>query len=113
MKGARITTTLRFQINSSALDARAVRDIDRLADFLRSPDIRDRKVLIAGFADAVGSHDTNRALSLSRARSVATLLDAKGVKATEVAGYGAVAPVACSTDEINRNKNRRVEVWVY
>lgn len=111
--GQRVTTTFRFQTGSSLLDARAVRDVDRLAAFLSRPVMASRKVLVAGFTDNVGSSASNYALGLNRARSIAALLAAKGVTATETAGFGIVAPVACNTSDLGREKNRRVEIWVY
>ena len=111
--GQRISTTFRFQFGSSALDARAARDIDRLADFLKSPGISSKRLLVAGFADTVGSSQAARRLSEERARQIASLLHAKGVDAKSVVGYGRIAPVACNTTPEGRQKNRRVEVWLY
>ncbi len=113
VNGNRLTTTFRFQFGKSALDARAVRDIDRLADFLHSPAAGQHKVLVAGFADSVGSSVRNRALSQERAQQITDLLRAKGVQPTETTGFGRVAPVACNTSPEGREKNRRVEVWLY
>lgn len=113
VNGNRVSTTFRFQSGSSALDARAVRDIDRLADFLKSPEAKNRNVLIAGFADSVGSSSAGRRLASDRARQIANLLHEKGIDVKEVVGYGRVAPVACNTTQEGRQKNRRVEVWLY
>ena len=108
----RISTTFRFRFASAALDARAVRDIDRLADFLKSPAAAGRNVLIAGFADSVGTALGSRQLAETRAKAIDSLLRAKGVTPKEVIGYGRVAPVACNTSAEGREKNRRVEVWL-
>jgi phosphate transport system substrate-binding protein len=109
--GNRITTTFRFQSASSDLDSRAVRDIDRLADYLKANP--GRNLLVAGFADSIGSPQINVSLATDRANHVANLLRAKGVNPTEVVGYGRVAPVACNTTPEGREKNRRVEIWLY
>ena len=113
VNGNRISTTFRFQFGSAALDARAVRDIDRLAEFLKSPAAANRNILIAGFADSVGTSLGSRQLAETRARAIAALLHGKGVDAKDVVGYGRVAPVACNTTPEGREKNRRVEVWLY
>lgn len=112
VNGNRISTTFRFRFGSAALDARAVRDIDRLADFLKSPATAGRNVLIAGFADSVGTALGSRQLSETRARSIDALLRTKGIAAKDVIGFGRVAPVACNTSPEGREKNRRVEVWL-
>jgi phosphate transport system substrate-binding protein len=111
--GTRITTTFRFQSGSFALDARAVEDVDRLVAFLKTPAVAGRHLLIAGFADSVGSSRANVALSLRRADTIATLLRRDGIEGAAVTGYGQIAPVACNTDENGREKNRRVEIWLY
>jgi phosphate transport system substrate-binding protein len=113
VNGNRLTTTFRFQFGKSALDSRAVRDIDRLADFLKSPAAAKRNVLVAGFADSVGSSARNRILSQQRAEQIADLLRAKGVQPNDVTGFGRVAPVACNSVPEGREKNRRVEIWLY
>jgi phosphate transport system substrate-binding protein len=108
--GNRVTTTFRFATDSSELDSRAVRDIDRLADYLKTV---NRKVLIAGFTDNVGDPNYNAKLSTDRANQIAELLRQRGAQPSEVRGFGRVAPVACNTSPEGRDKNRRVEVWLY
>lgn len=112
VNGNRVSTTFRFRFASSALDARAVRDIDRLAEFLRTPAVAGRSVVIAGFADAVGTPLGSRQLSETRAKGIDALLRGKGIVAKEVIGFGRVAPVACNTSADGREKNRRVEIWL-
>jgi phosphate transport system substrate-binding protein len=110
--GNRVSTTFRFQFASAALDARAVRDIDRLAEFLKGGAAAHRSVLVAGFADTDGTSLGSRQLSQVRARNIAQLLHNKGVEAKDVVGYGRVAPVACNSTPEGREKNRRVEIWL-
>jgi phosphate transport system substrate-binding protein len=43
---------------------------------------------------------------------VARQLRASGVNPAQVLGLGGALPVASNNDELGRNKNRRVEVWV-
>lgn len=111
-RASRLSITYRFQTASDALDSRAVRDIDRLAEFLSQPENRDRKVLLAGFADPRGAFFRNVTLSKRRADAVASALRQRGVTIANVEGYGPVAPVACNTSDEGMEKNRRVEVWV-
>ncbi len=106
----RVTTTFRFQTNSSDLDSRAVRDIDRLAEFLKSR--QPHEVAIAGFSDSEGSQTGNVKLSQDRADAVAKLLRELSVDPAIVKGFGRVAPVSCNSTPDGRQKNRRVEVWI-
>jgi Outer membrane protein and related peptidoglycan-associated (lipo)proteins len=73
-------------------------------------------LLIAGFADSLGSPEINRRLALERAEAVRNALLGVGVKLAadriEVKGYGEIAPVACNDTEAGRSKNRRVEIWL-
>lgn len=110
-KGNRLSITYRFQTASDALDSRAVRDIERLAEFLNLPENRGRKVLLAGFADPRGAIGRNVVLSRARAEAVAAELRKHGVN-PEIEGFGPVAPVACNDSEAGWAKNRRVEVWL-
>jgi len=109
----RVTVTFRFATGSSDLDSRAVRDVDRLADALKSPARANREVSILGFSDAVGSAVQNVRLSEQRAHQIESLLVQKGVTPKLVTGYGKAAPVACNTSPEGLQKNRRVEIWVH
>jgi phosphate transport system substrate-binding protein len=109
----RVTVTFRFATGSSDLDSRAVRDIDRLADALKSPALANREVSVLGFSDAVGAAVQNVRLSEMRAHQIEGLLESKGVTPKLVTGYGKAAPVACNTSPEGQQKNRRVEIWVH
>jgi phosphate transport system substrate-binding protein len=68
--------------------------------------------VLCGFADSVGTSDTNRALSLNRANVVADEFRRRGIVPVNVSGFGAANPVASNGTEEGRQKNRRVEVWL-
>lgn len=115
----RLSVTFRFTSGGSDLDARAVRDIDRLSEFLKEPVNRNRSVMLLGHADARGSSARNCPLSQSRANQVAEGLIARGVPGQQIkpTGLCSFAPVACdgsksTPNEDGMKKNRRVEVWV-
>jgi phosphate transport system substrate-binding protein len=118
MNGARrLSITFRFRTGSFELDTKARADVERLADLMRTPELRGKQVLLLGFADAVGPYQANSALSVRRATQIRdTLLAvAKGsINASLVVpkGYSELAPVACNDLLEGRNLNRRVEVWV-
>lgn len=106
----RLSLNFRFQPGSEDLDAKALRDLDRIVAFLAKNS--GREIALLGFTDDRGNARTNVALSKKRADVVAAALEARGVHAGEVHGFGAVLPVASNASEETRNRNRRVEVWV-
>ena len=114
---ARISTTLRFHANSTALDNKALNDIEVLAQFLRF--LREtksgRRLVFAGFSDSEGAVPRKVALSLERANAARQALvrkDPRNAEVIDARGYGPVLPVACNDSETGRDKNRRVEVWL-
>ncbi|WP_243468677.1 OmpA family protein [Paraburkholderia sp. PGU19] len=73
----------------------------------------DKRVLIAGHTDSVGSTGSNLALSEARAAAVRDwLADASGLSVTRFAiqGYGDTRPKAPNDGEAGRAANRRVEI---
>jgi phosphate transport system substrate-binding protein len=111
VRGAhRLSLDLRFRHGSDRTDSRATRDLDRLVHFLqRHP---GNQVLLLGFSDSSGDPAQNVRLSRERARVIATELAARGVRAAAVDGFGAARPVSGNRTESDRERNRRVEVWL-
>lgn len=117
-KARRLSTTFRFAIGSSGLDAKARGDIGRLAELMRSPALKGRTLMLVGFTDASGPAHINAALSVKRANEVRDALlksipgSLEGLPTVVAAGYGPAAPVACNGGDAGQYRNRRVEVWV-
>ncbi len=109
---AEIPTHLRFHPNSNELDNRAKLDIGRIIEKMSQPDYRGRKLVLIGFADSRGTRKDNLALSQSRADRVKYLLTVNGATVLNAEGIGAEAFVAPNDTDENREKNRRVEVWL-
>lgn len=109
----RLSVNFRFQEGSASLDNKALRDVQRVADFLRQHHKLEHKAVLVGFGDA--KQDPERATLLSRLRAMAVRreLARAGVTLREVIGLGDELPVAANTDDEGRLRNRRVEVWVY
>lgn len=109
----RLSITFRFQPGSDALDSRAVADIRRLREALRSPAFARSAVTLVGFSQAMGDYEGNRELSRDRAEAVRKQLvdDDKALPVT-VLGVGPAAPVTCNDDMNTARMNQRVEVWV-
>jgi len=99
-----------FDTGRAELKSGAGRQLDMIGTFLQ--DHPERKVLIEGFTDNVGSEAYNQELSQRRAEAVRTALATRGVDASriDVAGYGEEYPVGTNADAGGRQLNRRVEV---
>jgi phosphate transport system substrate-binding protein len=114
VQGARrLSLNFRFGARAALLDTKALRDVERLAEFMRRPEARGLDVILLGFSDGfeIGSY---QAISLSNERAdlVAEALGQRGLGARRVRGMGYAAPVAANDTELGRARNRRVEVWV-
>ncbi|WP_445369615.1 OmpA family protein [Methylomonas sp. BW4-1] len=99
-----------FRSNRAQLQSGGLRNVDKLADFLKQ--YPDYKVLVEGYTDSRGSADMNQELSDRRAYSVRTALVDSGVSSDRVntRGYGEEYPVADNSSAASRQLNRRVEV---
>jgi len=108
----RLTLNFRFLPGSHKLDNKAVRDIDRVIEFVENAKAADKPIMLFGFSDALGDDSINLKLSQDRAKAVADELTRRGVKLAHVIGYGAKLPVASNNSKEGRERNRRVEIWV-
>jgi len=108
----RLSLNFRFRPGSTDLDNRALVDLDRVSGFLSDPAHQHGGIILCGFADSVGTPDTNQALALSRATAVAAEFKRRGMVPAAVSAFGATNPVASNKTEEGRQKNRRVEVWM-
>ncbi len=89
-----------------------MRAIEKLSEFLL--DNPERKVIIEGHTDNVGSSTTNLDLSLRRSGAVGEALNQKGIDSQRllVKGYGETYPVASNDNSAGRQRNRRVEIVI-
>jgi len=107
-----LPTRFRFNANSNELDNRANRDIGRIVYILAQPAYKGKEAILVGFTDSAGSAKLNLELSQSRAEIVRKVLTEEGVKIQRTEGIGAEAFVAPNDTDENKQKNRRVEVWL-
>ncbi|MDD8021094.1 MAG: OmpA family protein [Acidobacteriota bacterium] len=101
-----------FDVNKATLKPESQLKLAKLAGILMVfPDI---KLSIEGHTDATGPEDLNFKLSTDRARTVYEFLMSQGVSIDRMRyqGFGSSRPVAPNDNEMNRAKNRRVEVVV-
>ncbi len=103
-----------FPTDSSALDAAAKADLDKVAQLAMSID--NYMIEVAGYASSTGTKAANQQLSDERATAVVQYLrNEKSVPMRRIlapAGYGATHPAADNTDSMGRAMNQRVDVKV-
>lgn len=101
-----------FASGSSSLDSRLFPTLDRIAATLN--EYPETTITVVGHTDSVGSADSNRALSGSRAAAVANYLGQRGVRRDRMVidNRGELEPVADNATEAGRAQNRRVEMLV-
>ncbi len=110
-----------FAFDRADLDAEARWVVERIAFVLNHPRAQDRKVVLEGYADYVGTEAYNLALSRRRAETVARELIGQGVRRDRLAveAYGKSRPIAPNqkpdgTDNpAGRARNRRVEAVIH
>ncbi len=119
LQGAtRLSFTFHFLNDTLTPDARAMADINRLADMLKNGDFNGRQLLIMGFADGIDTLSQSQRISQARADYIqAALVEAaSGADLAHVEllpfGYGKLAPAGCNNTEGGRSANRRVEIWL-
>ena len=101
-----------FEFGKSDLTSQAGPRLDKLAQFLA--EFPNRKLLIEGYTDSVGTDAFNQTLSKQRADSVQRALTSRGVAADRITtrGYGKSYPVAENGNPEGRAMNRRVEIVI-
>ena len=101
-----------FDTGSAELRSAAGDNLGKLASFLNQ--YPDRRVLIEGHTDNVGSPAFNKDLSQRRAGSVRQRLLKDGIASQRisVSGVGLERPIASNSTASGRQQNRRVEIII-
>ncbi len=99
-----------FDTGQAQIKSGGLRSMDKLVAFLQAHP--ERRAVIEGFTDSVGSDDMNQALSSRRADAVRAALIGMGVASDRLAakGLGEAFPVAGNDSPGGRQLNRRVEI---
>jgi outer membrane protein OmpA-like peptidoglycan-associated protein len=101
-----------FETGKADLRPGVLRTLAPLVTFLQQ--YPERRVVIEGHTDSVGSEAYNLDLSQRRADAVRDFLLQQGVQARQMAtrGYGKASPVASNGTAEGRQQNRRVELII-
>jgi outer membrane protein OmpA-like peptidoglycan-associated protein len=99
-----------FDTGQATLREGAQARLDQLAAVLKNHP--ERRVMVEGFTDSVGSSDSNLMLSRARAEAVRSALVVRGVAPARIdtRGHGEARPLASNSTQAGRQQNRRVEV---
>lgn len=107
----RLTINFRFQPERADLDNKALRDVERLAQFIRTAETEGRYIQLVGFSNVEASDRRAQVLSRLRATAVKSALYREGITTESVIGFGDSVPVANAAGQ-QSVKNDRVEVWL-
>lgn len=117
----KLDSEILFDSGKAELKPGANQVLDDLAQLLKMPEASDLRVLVVGHTDGQGlkraardQFSDNFDLSSSRAHAVTAYLQRQGLpeKRLGMAGFGSQQPVAGNESYSDRQKNRRVEVFV-
>lgn len=103
-----------FATNKYDLTTTSKNELQKLINIMKQN--TDVSIDVQGYTDNTGNDAINNPLSVKRAQSVANYLTSNGVQYAQlknVNGYGASNPVADNSTAEGRQKNRRVEVYLY
>jgi chemotaxis protein MotB len=117
---SKLDTDILFDSGRCELKTGAAKVLGQLVEVLKSPDAQDLKVLVVGHTDDKvikrpgEQFASNFDLSTARAQAVANQLRRIGLEDQRlgVAGFAAHQPVAPNLTAQDRQKNRRVEIFV-
>jgi len=105
-----MTLYINFDTNKSTIKQESAGIIDQIVGLMKSqPSL---KLSIEGHTDSQGTPESNKTLSLNRAKAVIKAVSEGGISASRMSaiGWGQEKPVADNRTEEGRAKNRRVEI---
>ncbi|MFT4702303.1 MAG: phosphate transport system substrate-binding protein [Yoonia sp.] len=117
MPRTRLSTSFRFEVGSTRLDAQSRSNLMSLGQAIRDGRHDGQSLMLVGFSDGRGAPAPNRDLSSARAEAVKRALVAvlgslpENVM-VETEAFGEALPMGCDDTEWGRQSNRRVELWV-
>ena len=113
-KAKRLSLNIRFKKGMTSLDNKALHDVERLVSYMKSPENKQKRLMLFGFADADEVIPyMSLSLSIERADRVSDVLQRYHLNPDRVRGYGQELPVSSNKTIQGRIRNRRVEVWIH
>jgi len=110
---ARISLNFRFRPASSTLDSRALRDLERLSQFMSLPENKHKQVRLAAFSSNENLAPMMTLITLNdRVDHLSQLLATRGVPTSMSRGFMNGARVAPLDRVDGKVRNERVEVWL-
>jgi outer membrane protein OmpA-like peptidoglycan-associated protein len=100
-----------FATNSFVLNRQAIKLLDSFAKKINNYKVDS--IIVNGHTDATGNDDFNRELSWRRANSVAAFLQQASKMNVISRGLGSGYPVADNRTNAGKQRNRRVEIFIY
>ncbi len=113
----RLSFTLHYA-EDGALDARALADIERLAEMIRNGEFSSRQMLVFGFSDNTEPANAQLVSTQAVAQNVrdqivvATGRANLGNLRISPIGYGRTMPSGCNETPRGQSANNRVEIWI-
>lgn len=107
-----ILNNIYFDTNKFELKTESKPELEKLTKLLNlNPSLN---IEISGHTDDIGKDAENLVLSKNRAKAVSDFLAKSGINPMriKVVGYGKTAPTVPNNSELNRAKNRRIEVKI-
>jgi len=101
-----------FDFNRAEIKAPYYSLLDEIGRVLKE-NLAKAKIVVAGYADSMGTEKYNKDLSLRRAKAVQEYLSERhgiALKRIIMKGYGENSPIASNESEEGRTLNRRVEM---
>ncbi|MBW8727326.1 MAG: substrate-binding domain-containing protein [Inquilinus limosus] len=108
----RVSTTIRFDEGSMAVDGTAIHDLDLLARYLRLLQVRGDHLVHIAFSEWSGDPAADERVSRQLGEIVARELRRRLVAPGDVVALGALRPLVEDETPVGRGINRRVETWI-
>jgi chemotaxis protein MotB len=119
---SKLDTDVLFDSGKAEIRTDAYPLLDEFADLLKSPEARELRVMVVGHTDSrrIAKRETrerfadNWHLASARALAVAEYLQSRGVREDQLGmtAFGKHQPVASNQTAADRQRNRRVEIFV-
>ncbi len=108
----RLSMDFRFERGTTALDARALGDLQRLAAMMAQAEYAKRALLLLGFSEGGGAREDALRRSRELVTVVAAQLRARGLHVDAERAFGADMLLAEGETDEGTQRNRRVEAWL-